>query len=272
MNVRGSSLSHPKVVETLRPFIVAFWGQANDEPVPADIRPLYEASGYGGGRRDPAGGSNVRCFVLDAGGRLLHAFNGFPDNAPNPTAYSPDQYASYFVGEIAYGAARLSLPKVDTTLKLPDVKDGVRLFIRLPQHRGSYAAPVVEVVENESEWKELAYPKTPREIDASKLSRWLRLCYPPGVNEHLEPFQIVKGTLTLKPAGENQAVLSGPIELAMSGRSDHPFAGSLEAVLRYQSSGVALRGVVDGVYPRFDPPRGRWIDWPLTTAIESRPN
>jgi hypothetical protein len=262
MHVRGSSLSHPKVVEALRPFIVAFWGQANDEPIPADVRPLYEASG--------ARGSNVRCFVLDPEGRLVHSFNGFPGQAGNPTAYSREQYAGYFAEEIARAGTRLSLPKVDPALRLPDPKDGVRLFIRLPDGRDSYGYPVVETVENRDEWAALAYPKQSREIEAAKLSRWLRFCYPPGVNEQLEPFSIVKGTLTLRPAGRGEAILSGTVRLALSDPGYDLFEGTLEAVLTYGPA-VALRGVVNGVYWRWDPPRGRWMDWRLTTAIESRP-
>src|SRR6187399_321562 len=101
MHVRGSSLSQPKVIEALRPFIVAFWGQKDNEPIPADLRPLYEASGFAG--------SNVRCFVLDPDGRLVHSFNGFPEHAGDPTRTSPDQYADYFAREIARGGA--ALPK-----------------------------------------------------------------------------------------------------------------------------------------------------------------
>ena len=175
MHVRGSSLSHPKVIEALRPFIVAFWGQANNEAIPDDIQPLYDRSG----RRS----SNVRCFVLDHEGNLLHSFNGFPGNDPNPMRYSSDEYAAYFTDEINRRAVPLKVKLRDSDLKLPDVKQGVRLFIRLPEHRGSYGAPVVEVVENKDEWTTLAYPKAAREIDAQKLSRWFRLCYPAGVNE-----------------------------------------------------------------------------------------
>jgi len=262
MHVRGSSLSHPRVVEALRPFIVAFWGQANDEPIPADVQPLYDASAHGG--------SNVRCFVLDSAGRLLHSFNGFPGNAGNPLGYSDDQYAAYFAGEITRGAAGQTLPKVEAALRLPDVKSGVRLFIRLPGRHGSYGSPVVEAVENESEWAALAYPSGTREIEASKLSRWLRLCYPPGVNEQLEPFDTVKGTLTLRPAGEKQAILSGTIRLGMSATGYDLFGGTFEAVVTY-GSGVSLRGVVDGVYWRWEPRQGRWMDWRLTAVVESRP-
>jgi hypothetical protein len=262
MHVRGSSLSHPKVIEVLRPFIVAFWGQANNEPIPADVRPLHEASSDGG--------SNVRCFVLNSEGRLLHSFNGFPGNAGNPLAYSRDDYASYFAAQIARGAAGLALPKRESLLKLPDTRDGVRLFIRLPSGRDSYAFPVVETVDNQDEWKVLARPEASRPIEARRLLRWLGRCYPPGVNEQLEPFRSAKGTLTLRPAGKEQAILSGDVRLAMTDGGHDLFRGSFEAVVTYRPA-VTLRGVVDGTYWRFDPRHSAWMDWKLTTAVESRP-
>lgn len=263
MHVRGSSLSHPRVAEALRPFIVAFWGQHADEPLPEDVLPLYEASGRVG--------SNVRCFVLDSGGRLLHSFNGFPANMGNPLAFSPEEYAAYFAGEITRGAGRLPLPEEEPALKLPDVKDGVRLFVRLPRRQDSYGYPVVETVENRDEWKLLAAPDTSREIEARRLSRWLSLCYPPGVNEQLEPFKTVRGTLTLRPAGKDRAILSGPVRMALSETDYELFEGTFEAVLTYTPK-LTLRGVVDGRYWRFDPPRNRWMEWKLAAAIESRPD
>lgn len=269
MHVRGSSLSQPRVLEALKPYIVAFWGQANDEPIPADVRPLYEASGYGS--------SNVRCFVLDPEGKLVHSFNGFPANAGDPTAFSKEQYAAYFAGEIIRGSARLTPPSVSTTpaaLKLPEPKDGVRLFIRLPNRPDSYGYPVVETVENREEWQTLAYPKTARDLEASRLSRWLSLCYPPGVNEQLEPFQVVRGTLKLQPAGPRQAILSGKIRLANTETGYELVEGTLEAVLDYPDKPEAetrpqLRGAVEGIFWRWEPRRNRWMDWRLTMAIES---
>ena len=265
MHVRGSSLSHPKVIEALRPFIVAFWGQANNEPTPEDIQPLYDASGR---RR----ASNVRCFVLNHDAKLLHSFNGFPGNDPNPMRYSSDEYAAYFADQINYRAVPLKVKLRDSELKLPDVKHGVRLFIRLPEHRGSYGAPVVEVVENKDEWTTLAYPKVAREIDAQKLSRWFRLCYPAGVNEQLEPYESIEGTLTLKPTGKRQAILSGKIRLGLSAATHPPFEGTFEAFLRYKGDRVSLRGVVDGIYRRRDRMHDRDMQWKLTAAVESRPN
>lgn len=264
MHVRGSSLSQPKVIEALRPFIVSFWGQANNEAIPKELIPYYEAS--------PRGHSNVRCFILDSKGQFLHGFDGMPEVPGGPLSLSPSQFADYYVREIARGTRSLALPlpKGEPVMHLPDVKDGVRLFIRLPGRRDTYGYPIVETVEARDEWKTLAYPEESREVDAAKLSRWLSLCYPPGVNEQLHPFGSVKGTLTLKPAGPNQALLSGKVRMAKSDGDYELFEGTLEAVLTYGAA-TTLRGVLDGIYWRFDMPHQRWADWKLTTAIESRP-
>lgn len=261
MHVRGV-LSHSSVVETLRPFIVSFWGQADDEPIPDDVRPLYEQSGFGP--------SNVRCFVLDPGGKLLRAFNGFPGNAGDSSRFSLDQYVSYLTGEIVRAGAPTTLPKSEPALRLPDVAEGVRLYIRLPGRRDSYGAPVLATVENRDEWATLAQPRTVRTIEARKLSRWLSLCYPSGVNEQLEPYKTIRGSLTLTPLGKDQAILSGDIRMAMSETDYEIFEGKVEALITYGAA-LSLRGTVDGKYWRHEPRNDRWLDWRLTAAIESRP-
>jgi len=264
MHVRGSSLSQPQVIEALRPFIVSFWGQADNEPIPADLLPFYKAS--------ERGTSNVHCFVLDSKGKFLHGFDGLPVIQGSPLTLSPAQLSAYYVREIARGTKGMSLPlpKGEPLTRLPDVKDGVRLFIRLPGRQDTYGYPIVETVENRDEWKTLAFPKTSREIDAGKLSRWLSLCYPPGVNEQLHPFGSVKGALTLKPTGPNEALLSGKVRMAKSDGDYELFEGTFEAVITYGTA-TTFRGALTGIYWRFDAPRNRWMDWDMTAAIESRP-
>ncbi len=267
MHVRGSSLSHPKVVTALQPFIVAFWGQSNDEPTPADVRALEAVVD----RRD--GASNVRCYVLDVKGKLVHSFNGFPRGERNPSGQRPEAIADYFADEINRGAAKIGIVRSaykQHPISLPDTKTGVRMFIRLNNMRDAYGVPVVEVIENKGELETLTFPKTPREIPAAALARWLSLCYPAGVNEQLEPFKFVKGTLTLKSVDARTAILSGNIQLAMTEIAEHPFEGQVTAVLTYSGASVSLRGIVDGLYPRQDPYRG-WQNLKLTATIESRP-
>jgi len=251
------------MIEALRPYIVAFWGQSEDEPIPDDVQPLYDSAGFGH--------SNVRVFVLDADGKLLRGFNGFPGNAGNSLSYTLDQYVTYLTGEIARAGADATLPRTQAALRLPDAKDGVRLYIRLPGRRDSYGAPVLATFENQGEWATLAQPRVARKIDASKLSRWLRVCYPGGVNEQLEPYKTVRGTLTLTPLGKDQAILSGDVRMAMSDTDYEIFDGKLEALITYGTA-ITLRGALDGKYWRREPRQDRWIDWHLTAAIESRPN
>jgi hypothetical protein len=264
MHVRGSSLSQPQVIEALRPFIVSFWGQADNEPIPADLLPYYQATGRSS--------SNVHCFMLDAKGKFLHGFDGLPVIQGSPLTLSPAALASYYVREIARGTKGLSLtlPKGEAVTRLPDATDGVRLFVRLPGRQDTYGYPIVETVENRDERTLLAYPKVSRELDAAKLSRWLSLCYPPGVNEQLHPFGSVKGTLTLKPTGPNEALLSGKVRMAKSEGDYELFEGTFEAVLTYGTA-TTVRGALSGIYWRFDAPHNRWIDWEMTAAIESRP-
>jgi hypothetical protein len=262
MHVRGV-LSHNAVIEALRPYIVAFWGQAEDEPIPADVQPLYDTAGFGH--------SNVRCFVLDSSGKLLRGFNGFPGNSGDSTRYSLSQYVSYLTGEIARAGAEAPLPKEPSSLRLPDARNGVRLYIRLPGRRDSAGTPVLAALENHDEWATLAQPKTARKVEARKLSRWLSICYPSGVNEQLEPYRTVKGNLTLTPLGKDQAILSGDIQMAMSETDYEIFEGKVEALITYGAA-TTLRGVVDGKYWRHETRNNRWFDSRLTAAIESRPN
>lgn len=256
MHVRAS-LSHPRVVEALRPFIVSYWGQKDQEPIPEEIAKFHDVTGRVN--------TNTRCFILDADGRCLGGFAGFPGGAPNPVRFPADERADYLVGEIRRLSAKLELKPREAALRLPDVKDGVRIFVRLHDAPDSYRVPVVVAVDGAEEKALLARPDRAREIDASKLARWLRLVYPSGVNEQLAPYEKVEGTLTLAPADGGRAILSGPV------RMDRAFDGTVRAVLTYEGAAVRLRGVVEGAYHRFDKPRNAWRDWKLTAAIESRP-
>lgn len=264
MHVRGSSLSQPRVVEALRPFIVSFWAQKDNEPVPVELRPYYQATGRGH--------SNVRCFVLDSTGAFRHGFDGFPAPLQSPLAFDPEAFTEHYLREIARGSAGLALPvpKDPPTVRLPDVADGVRIFVRLPDRRDTYGYPVVETVANRDEWKTLAYPEAPREIEAAKLSRWLSQCYPSGVNEQLQPFRVVRGKLKLAPAGAKEALLTGPVRMAMTADGYELFEGNFQAVVTYDNS-TRVRGVLDGIYWRQDPRESRWREWKITAAIESRP-
>ncbi len=259
--MRGGPLSDSEVVEALQPYVVTYWAQKDRAAPPPEIQALYD-------KADRRMGSNVTCFVVDSRGKLLHSFNGFPNGEKNPTGISMKEIARYFVAEIAKAGAEA--PARTNRLTLPDIADGVRLFVRLDGEKlfESYRSPVLEVVADDGEWKTLARSASVREIDASKLARWLRLCYPPGINEQLKPYGEVAGTLTLKPQADGTAILAGKVRMTSG---DISFEGTFQAVITYEEDQLSLlRGVVEGTYPRHDKSRRRKSDLKLVAAIESR--
>jgi len=264
--MRGGPLSDPAVVDHLQPFIVSFWGQADREEPPEEVQLLYDQC------RGPRG-SNVTCFVLDSKGRLLRAFNGFPTGAKNPSGRSFAEISKYFIEEITKATSSVALSKRSNPRTLPDVEDGVRVLVRLKDSAlfRSYASPVVEVVEDRGEWEILALPSASCEIDAAKLGRWLRLCYPPGINEQLEPYQHIEGTLTLRASSQGKAILSGKVRLGKTNGAEQCFEGTFEAAVTYGGKTPSVRGVLEGSYRRHDSKRGERSQMKLVAAIESRP-
>jgi len=150
----------------------------------------------------------------------------------------------------------------------------------------AYRAPVVEVVPlDQHDWKPLAYPYERRTVDAASLKPWLREVYPPGMMERTNPrtklvykIKTVEGKLSLASAGSDDkhryALLSGTIRLTDEGADAFSYEGQLEVVLSYKpndSNVKSLRGVFDGIYPRFDRMHNRTRYLPLQAAFESRP-
>ncbi len=173
-------------------------------------------------------------------------------------------------------------------LVLPDVEGaGIRVFVQLLDDRmRAYRAPVVEAVAlGKADWKVLEYPRKQRSVDAGKLKKWLSQIYPPGVMERTSQqtkkvYQIskVQGELTLKASGSNgktrYAILSGQVKLTDEGPGDFSYEGQLEIVLTYGSSQakvVSLKGVFDGIYPRYSRVQERVRRIPLHAAFESLP-
>ena len=109
--------------------------------------------------------------------------------------------------------------------------------------------------------------------------------YPPGVMERTSQqtkkvYQIskVEGSLTLEAAGSKgktrYAILSGQVKLTDEGPDDFSYEGQLEIVLTYGSSQakvVSLKGVFDGIYPRYSRVQERVRKIPLRAAFESLP-
>lgn len=255
--MRGGPLSDGDVIAALQTFIVAFWAQKDRAPAPTEVNRLFERSRH-------RGRSNVACFVLGPDGEVLHSFNGFPGGAANPARGSIKDMARYYVAEIA--KAKVGGPARTNPLALPDLKNGVRIFVRLPETRmfESYRAPVVQTVADQGEWTILARPAAPTEIDAAKLARWLRLCYPPGFNEQLHPYEKVEGKLQLRPAGDS-AILSGTVRLTADRGS---LRGTFQAVVAYAEGGPDLKGVLEGTYIR-QSQMGR-EEYRVVAAVESR--
>lgn len=174
-------------------------------------------------------------------------------------------------------------------MKLPDFdKDsGVRVFVQLMDDRmWAYRAPIVELVPlTTEEWKPLAYPKKKRAVSAAQLKKWLSQVFPSGIMERVDPrtkrvYQIAKvsGDLTIAPAGSNGkrdfATLRGKIRLTDEGPNDFSYEGTLDVVLSYDKAHTetpTLRGVFEGIYPRYDRRRDRKREVPLRAAFESRP-
>lgn len=232
--------------------------------------------------------SNVDLAVLDSGGKVIHWFDGFR----HQNFRRREPLGQYTVRELIRAAQWLdqdTTPLMKHPMKLPDLTNtrGIRLFVVLNDNRMKvYQTPVVEVVSLESDdWKPLAQPQKESLIDVSSLKKWLSQIYPPGIMERTNPrtkrvykIQSVKGRLSMIPAGRRgkwrYALCQGQICLTDEGEDEFSYEGKLEMVLTYQSNDRnvhSLRGVFDGLYPRYDRHLGeiRWI--PLQAAFESRP-
>ncbi len=232
--------------------------------------------------------SNVDLAVLDASGRVVHWFDGFA----HQDFGRRESLAEYTERELRKAVAQLrlsDLPPRSNPLILPDLDQtrGIRVFVQLLDERmTAYQAPVVEVVPLEQDdWTQLAWPNEPRSVDAASLMKWLSQVYPPGVMERTNPrtklaykIKAVTGTLSLAAAGTDDsrryATLSGTVRLTDEGEDEFSYEGSLNVVLTYQPDKrdvVSLRGVFEGVYPRYDRMHDRNFRIPLQAAFESRP-
>lgn len=252
------------------------------------------------GKRGPPQQSNVDLAVLDPDGKVVHSFDGFRRNqiARPRRGERRETLGDYTARELKKAISRMDLPEADLpesppagrSLKLPDLESsgGIRVFVRLMDDRmTAYRAPVVEAVRLEDDdWKPLAYPEKERTVDARDLEKWLSQVYPPGIMERTNPrtkkvykIATAEGTLSLTAAGASKhlrfAVLRGTVRLIDEGPDDFGYTGTLEIVLAYRPSESkvhSLRGVFDGIYPRFDRRHQRKRQIPLRAAFESLPD
>ena len=237
--------------------------------------------------------SNVDLAVLDSEGKLIHWFDAFRRMGAQrfPGGQIRESLGDYTVRELGKAIPELNLagtPTKQHPLKLPDLEQsGIRIFVRLLEQRMiAYRAPVVEAVAlTRKDWKPLNYPRKKSTIDASLLKKWLSQVYPPGVMERTSQqtkkvYQIskVEGDLTIEPAGSDgklrYALLSGKIRLTDEGPGDFTYEGEIEIVLTYNNSKakpLSLRGIFDGIYPRYNPVQRQSREIPLRAAFESLP-
>ena len=268
--------------------MTSWHGHRNDPDIPPAVQHVWREKfhprqGAGAGMQ-----SNVDLAVLNSAGKVVHWFDGFhrQDFGPRETL------AQYTARELRRAVARLrpvAAPVKEHPLILPDLNQsrGIRIFVRLKDNlMKAYQAPIVEIVPLEpDDWKPLVWPEQERFVDAARLKKWLSQVYPPGVMERTNPrtklvygIKAVEGTLSLAPAGSDgqrrYAVASGNIRLTDEGEDEFSYEGQLEIVLTYELRDPnvrSLRGVFEGIYPRYDRQHRRTRRIPLQAVFESRP-
>ena len=279
-------------MRTLRPFIAASWHGHRDDPnLPKPVQEVWRRKFSNRQARNKQ--SNVDLAVLDSSGKLVHWFDGFRRMEPQGFrgGQKRESLGDYTVRELQIALLGIDLAEIREKkhpLALPQLEEpGIRVFVQLLDDRmRAYRAPVVEAVALEkADWKPLEYPRKKRDVDAGDLKKWLSQVYPPGVMERTSQrtklvYQIskVEGTLALEPAGSNgktrYALLSGKVKLTDEGPGDFSYEGKLELVLTYgrtQSKVLSLKGVFDGIYPRYSRVQEKVRKIPLRAAFESLP-
>ncbi len=279
-------------MRTLRPFIAASWHGHRDDPnLPKPVQEVWRRKFSNRQARNKQ--SNVDLAVLDSKGELVHWFDGFRRVEPQRFGggQKRESLGSYTARELQIALLGLDPAEIREKkhpLVLPDVEEpGIRVFVQLLDDRmRAYRAPVVEAVAlGKADWKALEYPRKKRNVDAGALKKWLAQVYPPGVMERTSQqtkkvYQIskVEGELTLEAAGSSgktrYAILSGQVKLTDEGPGDFSYEGKLEIVLTYgstQAKVLSLKGVFDGIYPRYSRVQERVRSIPLRAAFESLP-
>jgi len=284
--MRGSSLSHPAVLETLRPFIVVSWNGTSTRDMPEDIWQIYRA-----GNLDRRGGA-IRLFVLNPNGELVRAFFPFAGPSPATLGFDRERMGLYLKGQIEKASAELDLSQIKTMnpeVRLPEVRpnpsvqqmpDGMRMVLSLKHPFSSaYRVPVVETVSNSpAEATVLQYPQHAKTIAASALGTWLEQIYPPGMMERSGRIVDISGDLRFRPAGaeenERLAILHGTVYFTFDDARQTRYQGDLAMTFRYLGNGEQMksfRGIFRGIFPKHDM-QGRGVAKILMQAVlESRP-
>jgi hypothetical protein len=233
------------VIEALRPFIVTSWYVPNDGKIPSDVAGFQRAAGL-------APFPNVKCYVLDAQGRLVRGFHPFPEGRDGMRSDPGDAegQSRLVKAEIVRASEQLGLRPVSGDprgLRLPTVDGkGVRVFVRFEGGAApfNYRTPVVDAVAATDEESAALASK---EFPADKLKRWFAPLFPPALMEERTcVFRRVTGTLAAR-----DGVIRGEVGLVMDDDRETTLRGMFEAAV---SSGE-LRGVFEGEYTRNDPRR-----------------
>lgn len=268
-HVRGSSLAWPESLDTLRPLIVTWWSGRTISDMPKDVRAVYDQADFGRNH------INLALTVVDEKGKLLRS--AVPFVGPPAFQFDPEEQGRSFKSQLDDLLKDLPLPKVTTPpkLNLPDVKDGVRMYLTFgPNRLNHYRTPTVEVVPMTDELrKTLSYVDSTREIKVADIRPWLEQMYPPAIMDGLGGFSKIGGKLIASPAGKDAVhryvLVKGDLTFELDNRSGLSYAGKLDLVLRYPLASLelhSLRGVMESKVPKGP----EFI--PMTIAIESRPD
>lgn len=274
--MRGSSLVWPAVLETLRPFIVTSSTGRTTEDLSPELQSLYREAGF----RDTH--VNFVLFVLDADGKLLRAVQ--PNVRPPAHRFDPESQGRDFKRQIDQLLDRLPLPKEPPStrmkLKLPDVADGVRIYLSFGKNNiNHYRTPTVEAVALTDEMKQaLRYSEQARDVTAQELQPILEQFYPPAIMDGSGGFSGIKGTLKLKPAGKDDthryAIAEGKVTFIMDNHNRTTYTCTVYLALKYPNDlpeKFTLRGVAEGAVPKYNQ-QGQVVERvKMTAAIESRP-
>ncbi len=264
--MRGSSLSHPDVLEILRPFLVTGWNGAHNRRIPVKIQSLLRKLG----KREE---NNVTFFVLDADGGFIGGFHPFPGMTPSTLNFSPEKMGKYLHDRIADLTPGIDLPdhvSKGTELTLPDIDGGIRMFLSSENMKGS--ALVYTLERNEAIRKALEWKGITGKIDAALFESWLSRVYPDGTMEKGVPYKAVLGELAWKKAGKEIATLTGEFRMPLASHEGLAFDGTFKAVLEYENKKLkSIRCVIRGTYPKKDRFRGNIRKIGVEVALESRP-
>lgn len=273
---------------------------AGHQPVPGKRQNLPS----GGPQEQRQGQSNVDIVILDAAGKLVHWFDaarpagskqqGQPvkrSRRGKKNQRDPQSLAKYTAAQLKRASGKLGLATSrrhklrPVTLPQLHGTPAIRILCTLEDDRmRAYSTPTVEVVPiNTAERMLLTWSDQKRTVDAGELKSWLSQVYPPGIMERTNPqtkeayrIKSVEGTLTLAPAGHSSGyrlmLLTGTIGLIDEGEDGFRYDGQLEILLAYPQDSPdfsAVKGVFEGIYPRWDRMHNRQRRIPLRAVFES---